>query len=84
MDLQTVFYTLGIIFMSLMIVIMFLCIVLLLYIKHKITAIHDMVKSKIEFFNNVVNNPAEVAVDVGAAVARSAYRQVKKMVDKKQ
>lgn len=53
MELETTFYILGIIFMSVMLLITLIILVTALRIKAKIDAAHDVVSSKIEVVKNV-------------------------------
>lgn len=75
MNLETTFYSLGILFMTLMIVIMIALIVAVFYIKNKITEIHSDVNRKIAAFRE----PAEVALEMGSA----AIDTVKNLTRKK-
>lgn len=69
--IQTIFYTLGIIFMSLALLLLIAVIILLFYIKKKITDIHQQVEERI---NLLINDPAELVVNAGA----KAIKEVKK------
>ncbi len=66
MDLQNVFYTMGIVFMAAMFVLMIALIVLLLYIKNKVTDLQRNIQEKIEIVSTVKQasgRAVEVAVE---------------------
>ena len=60
--LETTFYTLGIILMSLMVILMIISVVIIFYIKHKINLIQKTIEEKI---HKVTNHPQKVAFDLG-------------------
>lgn len=70
MDLQTVFYVMGIVFMSLMIAIMIAMVLVVFYIKRKIDRIQQDIEDKI----NMLFKPADIAVEVGSQVIQKARK----------
>lgn len=72
-DLQTAFYIIAIIFMTLALLLTVILVIALLVIKKKITALHDAVESKLHTLS--------VIADKGSAVAgaiKKASRIVKR------
>jgi hypothetical protein len=64
MDIQTVFYVLGIIFMVLSIAILLSIFILLLYIRKKVSDIHHLVENKIEELTELTITPVKKATEV--------------------
>ena len=63
--LETTFYTLGIILMSLMVILMVISVIIIFYIKHKINLIQRTIEEKIK---DVTTRPQEMAFDIGAGI----------------
>jgi len=63
--LETTFYTLGIILMSLMVILMVISVIIIFYIKHKINLIQRTIEEKIK---EVTTRPQEMAFDIGAGI----------------
>ncbi len=76
MDVQTIFYTLGIVFMSLMLIFMVLLVVVLLYIKSRITSLEKNIRQKIELANTVSN--------MGGKVVETAVGKLREFVEAKE
>lgn len=74
MDLQTVFYTLGIIFMSLSILILVGLFILVFFLWRKISQFQTMIEEKIE---DIKSRPAEIAGELGAAMVDKAVKKAK-------
>ncbi|MBC7707778.1 hypothetical protein H7Y63_00980 [Polaromonas sp.] len=72
-DLQTAFYIIGIIFMSLALLLTIAIVVALLVIKKKVTALHNAVEAKLHTITNITDKGSAV---VGAI--KKASRAVKK------
>ncbi len=72
MDLQTIFYTLGIIFMVISLLLLITVTVVLAIIAKKVSRIYSSVKE-------VVDHPQRAASAVGAAVAGSALSHLPKL-----
>lgn len=66
-DLQTAYYIIGIIFMSLMLIMGIALLVAVLVIRKKITALHDHIADKL----SLVNNLAEKGGAVLGAIKKS-------------
>lgn len=73
MDLQNVFYSLSIIFMSLSILILVGIAVLVFYILKKVTELEHTVERKLHEFTQ---NPAEAAIDFGTSLANTAIKKL--------
>jgi uncharacterized membrane protein len=72
MDLQTVFYILGIIFMSLSILLLVGLVILVFYIWKKVTQMQKMIEEKID---DISSRPGEIAAEVGAKVVTQAVKK---------
>ncbi len=70
--LQSAFYTIGIICMTLYTLLLIAIVILLFYIKKKINEFTDSFHDKIETVKEITSHPKEVAASVGAAVADTA------------
>jgi hypothetical protein len=75
MDIQTTYYILGIIFMSMCIVLLTGMLILVFYIWRKVTQMQQLIEEKID---DITNNPGEIVTDIGAAVVSKAVKQAKK------
>lgn len=74
-SLETTFYTLGIILMSLIVLLMIVSVIMIFYIKHKITLIQRTIEEKIR---DVTERPQEVAYDIGAGLVSKFLNRKKK------
>lgn len=72
MDLQTVFYSLGIIFYVLSILILLGIGVGVFMVYRKINQIYKEVDDKIKLVKSIAADPSELAANMGAAVAHTA------------
>lgn len=63
--LETAFYTLGIILMSMIVILMIVSVIVILYIKHKINTIQKIIEQKIE---DITKRPQDVVMDIGAGL----------------
>ncbi len=77
MELQTTFYFIGIIFMVLAIGLILMIAIIFFMVYQKIAKLHELVEKKIIH----LIAPAEIAVGVGSAVAKTALKKVKDMMD---
>lgn len=73
--LETAFYTLGIILMSLIVILMVVSVVIIFYIKHKINQIQKTIEEKIR---DVTTRPQEMAFDLGAGLISKIMNRKKK------
>jgi hypothetical protein len=78
MDLQTVFYVLGIVCMSLSLLLLISLVILVFYIWKKVGQLQKLVEEKIE---DISNRPGEIAAQVGAKVVSQAVKKAKKFFD---
>lgn len=83
MDIQTIFYLVGIIYMTLYTLLFIAKVILVFVIKKKVTAIYKGVERKYETIKEVVTHPQDVAASVGAAVANTAFTQATKFLKSK-
>jgi len=74
-SLETAFYTLGIILMSLIVILMVVSVIIIFYIKHKINLIQRTIEDKIR---DVTTKPQEVALDIGAGLLSKFINRKKK------
>lgn len=74
-SLETAFYTLGIILMSLIVILMVVSVIIIFYIKHKINLIQRTIEDKIR---DVTTKPQEVAFDIGAGLLSKFINRKKK------
>lgn len=70
MDLQTAFYIIGIIFMSLMLLLTIGIIVAIMVLRAKINAIHRQIDEKLSIFTNIAHTGAEVVDKARKIVTR--------------
>ncbi len=68
--LESTFYILGIILMTLIVILMVVSVVIIFYIKHKINMIQRMIEGKIR---DVTTRPQEVAFDLGASLLSKLF-----------
>jgi uncharacterized membrane protein len=78
MNLQDIYYTLGIIFDVLFIILLLGIFVLLFYIKQKVTAIYESVEQPISKVRDAINHPENIAANLGAALAQRITRSDKR------
>ena len=74
-SLETAFYALGIILMSLIVILMVVSVIIIFYIKHKINLIQRTIEDKIR---DVTTKPQEVALDIGAGLLSKFINRKKK------
>jgi hypothetical protein len=60
MDLETAFYIIGIVFMSVMLLLVITLLVAVLVIRSKITAINRHIEEKVEFVSNLFDKGGKV------------------------
>lgn len=83
MELQTVYYTTGLIFMVAYLALLIAGVVLLFYIKKKINEIHDKFENRISAVKEVIDHPEEVASAAGSALAATAFHEIGKLGKKR-
>ena len=74
MDLQSVFYVLGIICMSLSLILLIGLVVLVFYIWRKVSQLQKIVEEKID---DITNRPGEIATEIGAKMVSQAVKKAK-------
>lgn len=79
MTLETVFYTLGIICMSLSLILLGGLFILVFYIWRKVNNMHALIEKKIEEFTA---HPVELASQIGATVVTQAVKKAKDFLKK--
>lgn len=79
MALQTTFYIMGIIYMSLNILILLAIGVVLFIIYKKVMEIQKHVSQTVDRVNHILKHPEDTAVTMGATAAASAYNKVKSL-----
>jgi uncharacterized membrane protein len=86
MELQTlqyIFYTMGIVFMTLIFLSIVALVVMVFYIKAKIGDIQKQIEDNIEHFKeNAARTAGEMVVGVGAGIASAGAKKIKEMMKK--
>lgn len=79
MELQTIFYILGIVCMSLSLILLISLVVLVFYIWKKVVELQKLIEEKI---NDISNRPVEIASEIGAKVVTQAVKKAKSYFEK--
>ena len=79
MNLQTTFYVMGIIYMTLNILILIGIGIVLFVVAKKVFEIQRRVSEAIDAITRIARHPEDLAADVGATAAASAYNKVKSL-----
>ncbi len=82
MNLQDIFYLTSIIFMVLSIIILLSIGIVLFYIKQKISDLHAAAQNVLTVTDRYLNNPSDIALEMGTAVAASAIKKVRNIIKK--
>lgn len=82
MDLQTVFYTLGVIFFSLVLAFMLAVVIFIFWIKGKINNIQRQIDKKIGAVTTIARAGSSIASGMGNTVAGAALEGVSKILAK--
>jgi hypothetical protein len=80
MDLQNTFYVLAIIFMAVNLLLLIAIAVGAFILVKKVSELKTDIENKIEMLKS---RPAEIAANLGAAMADSAVRKISKIVSKR-
>ena len=83
MNLQNIFYLVGIIYMILFILMTAAIVVLLFYIKNTISDIHRSIDEKIDLITEKATKPLDIATDVGNTIAGAIMDTAKKFGQKR-
>ena len=78
MDLQHIFYLTTIVMEFLTIFLLAALVVFVFYIMKKIGQLSDNVNRKIESVGRIVDDPGNVAMEIGAAIAATSIQRLKK------
>ncbi|MGI8420563.1 MAG: hypothetical protein ACR2LN_08070 [Candidatus Levyibacteriota bacterium] len=79
MDLQNVFYTVGIIFMVAALLILVGIAVLIFYVKKKIEEVHTSIENSIDSLTALSVKPVQRAVDIARSVLPPQKKTSKKL-----
>ena len=83
MSLQDTFYLITIIMEVLAIVLLGALVAFVFFMMKKFGQLSDNINRKIDAAGKIVEDPADVAMDVGAALAVSSISKIKKLLKKK-
>ena len=83
MSLQDIFYFITIIMEVLAIILLTALVVFVFFMMKKFGQLSDNINRKIDAAGKIVEDPADVALDVGAALAASSFSKIKKLLNKK-
>lgn len=82
--LQTVYYSMGIVFMTLVFLAIITLVILAIYMYLKVGKIQRQIEEVVsEFKANPSEKTAEVILNVGAGIANAGAKKVREMMDKK-
>ena len=83
MSLQETFYLVTIIMEVMAIALLVVLVVFVFFMMKKFGQLSDNINRKINAAGKIVEDPSEVAMDVGAALAVSSVKKVKNLLNKK-
>lgn len=78
MDLQTTFYTIGVIYMFLNILILLGIGIILIVLVKMILDLKKKVDEKVKFVQNIFDHPEDYAAQFTMSILKTAFRSVKK------
>ena len=79
MSLQDTYYLTNIIVMILAIILLTALVILVFYIMRRIGQLSDNINRRLDEVGKIVEDPADVAAEVGAAMAEKGLKQIKKL-----
>lgn len=79
MSLQDIFYLTNTIVMILAIILLAALVILVFYIKQKFGQLVDNINRRVDAVGKIVDDPADVAAEMGAAMAEKGVREIKKL-----
>ncbi len=80
MDLQTVFYTIGIIYMLINILFLLGIGIGIYFIARIVLDIRKQIMEKIKYVENIMHHPEETIANIGAMLIKSALRKGRSML----
>ena len=83
MSLQDVYYLTNIIVMILAIILLAALVILVFFIKSKIGQLAENINHRVDEVGKIMEDPADVAADIGAAMAEKGIRKIKKIINEK-
>jgi len=82
MSLQDTFFIITIIMEVLAIILLAMLVVFVFFMMKKFGQLSDNISRKIDAAGKIVEDPADVAMDIGAALAVSSFTKIKKLLKK--
>ena len=82
MDLQTTFYVMSIISMSLQVILLLFVVVLLIFIVKKLSSIYKQIEARLKDAKEIMQHPRDLAEDVGQAVVHTAISEVSRVFNR--
>ena len=79
MSLQDIFYLTNTIVMVLAIILLTALVILVFYIKQKFGQLVDNINRRVDAVGKIVDDPSDIAADVGAAMADKGIKEIKKL-----
>lgn len=83
MSLQEIFYLVTIVMEILAILLLLVLVIFVFFIMKKFSEISDNINRKIDAAGKIVEDPADVAIDIGAAIAASSWVKLKSLLSRK-
>lgn len=80
--LETAFYIMGIVFMSLILILLIILVVTVFVIRSKVTTLQQQVEHRIDEFTNLAGKGGEFVAQVGAKAASGTVKTFRKAVRK--
>ena len=80
MEIQDVFYIVGIIFMGALLILFIIVITLLFMLKRKITTLTKSFDKKFSLLSNIITNPQKTAAVIGGAVVEKAMHKASQLL----
>jgi uncharacterized membrane protein len=80
MSLQNVFYLTNIIVMILAIILLVALVILVFVIMKKFTELANNISRRIDTVGRIIDDPVDVAAEMGAAMAEKGIQKIKKLI----
>lgn len=84
MSLQETFYLATIVMEVLAILLLLTLVVFVFFMMKKFGELSDNINRKIDAAGKIVEDPSDIAIDVGAAIVAGSWSKVKKLLRRKQ